>query len=488
MSEDRPWATRLLDRFIPSSPDSDGVHLPPVRRRAFWAVQGLILAIAIVHTLLVRSGLPAALHLVPSSLLLIPVVYAALKFGVRGAIPTAIWSTILSVPDMVLYYQGLDRLGILWQSLILIVVGALVGVAVDNERDARQHAESREAARLTSERRYRALYDRAADAVLVIDERGRIEEANAAAARLFQRDLEALRGRLLPEVLGTDLAADAVQGSGESPARLLPRGDGSPPVWVQPVGASPLSGIGGAGGSQVILRDVTLQYEREQGLEGYARHAIAAREEERRRMAHELHDGPLQSLVLVARKLDAVGDIAPQAGALDDAREIIDETAGELRRLSRAPRPPILDDLGLVAALRSETSAFAHRSGMEARFEVAGTVRPLPQDTELLLLRVTQESLHNAERHSGGSTVEVILRYEPDAAALAVADNGRGIGTVPPATTLLARGKLGLLGIQERVRLAHGAFTIIPGAGGGTTVNVRIPAPMGSPGPAPAGR
>jgi len=456
-----------------------------VRRRAFWAVQGLILAIAIVHTLLVRSGLPAALHLVPSSLLLIPVVYAALKFGVRGAIPTAIWSTILSVPDMVLYYQGLDRLGILWQSLILIVVGALVGVAVDNERNARQQAETREAARLVSERRYRALYDRAADAVLVIDEQGRIEEANAAAARLFQRDLKALHGHLLREVVGTELAADVVQASGESPARFFPRGEGCSPVWVQPVGASPLSGTDGAGGSQVILRDVTLQYEREQGLEGYARHAIAAREEERRRMAHELHDGPLQSLVLVARKLDAVEDGEGHAVALDDAREIIDETAGELRRLSRALRPPILDDLGLVPALRSETSAFAHRSGMEARFEVSGLMRPLPQDAELLLLRVTQESLHNAERHSGGSTVEVTLRYEPEAAALIVSDDGRGIGTVPPATTLLAAGKLGLLGVQERVRLAHGTVEIGPGAGGGTTVSVRIPAPMAGPGSAP---
>jgi PAS domain S-box-containing protein len=476
VNDHRSWTTRLLDRLVPGSPARDGVRPPPVRQRAFWAVQGLILAIAVVHTLLERNGFPAALYLVPSSLFLIPVVYAALKFGVRGAIPTAIWSAALTVPDLVLSHEGLDRLGVLWQSAILLVVGAFVGLAVDHERDAREEAEAREAARLASERRYRALYDSAADAVLVIDAQGRIEEANVAATRLLDRDLGALRGRGLSQVVGADLAADVLGDPTESPPRPMLRRDGEPPVWVQPVGASPLAGVGGAGGSQVILRDVTLEYEREQGLEGYARHAIAAREEERRRMARELHDGPLQSLVLLARTLDALDEDEGEGGALDDAREIIDETAGELRRLSRALRPPILDDLGLVPALRSETSALAHRSGMEAHFELIGEVRPLPQDTELLLLRVTQESLHNAERHSGASCVNVTLRYEADVAKLVVADDGRGIGTIPRPTTLLARGKLGLLGIQERVRLAHGALDIGPRQGGGTEVRVRVPA------------
>jgi len=480
VNDRRSWTTRVRDRLVPASPAREGVRLPPVRQRAFWAVQGLILVIAIVHTLLARNGFPPALYLVPSSLFLIPVVYAALKFGVRGAIPTAIWSAVLTVPDLVVTHEGLDRLGVLWQSVILLVVGAFVGLAVDHERDAREDAEAREAARLASERRYRALYDRAADAVLVVDAQGRIEEANVAATRLLDRDLEALRGRGLSEVVGVDLAADALQNAAESQPRPMQRRDGEPPVWIQSIGASPLAHEDGSGGSQVILRDVTLEYEREQGLEGYARHAIAAREEERRRMAHELHDGPLQSLVLLARKLDTLEDGEVSGGALDDAREIIDETAAELRRLSRALRPPILDDLGLVPALRSETSAMGHRSGMEAKFEVTGQVRPLPQDTELLLLRVTQESLHNAERHSGGSSVAVTLHYEADVATLVVADDGRGIGAIPRPTTLLARGKLGLLGIQERVRLAHGALDIGARPGGGTEVTVRVPNDAGA--------
>ena len=435
-------------------------------------------AIAFAHTLLARNGFPEALYLVPSSLFLVPVVYAALKFGVRGAIPTAIWSTVLTLPDLVLFHDGLDRIGVLWQSAILVAIGAFVGLAVDHERDAREDAETREAARLASERRYRALYDRAADAVLVVDDGGRIEEANAAAARLLDKDLGEMRNRSLVEVAGRDLATDLLSGSTNAGPRPLQSREGGSPVWVQGVGASPLTGEGEGGGSQVMFRDVTLQYEREQGLEGYARHAIAAREEERRRMAHELHDGPLQSLVLLLRKLDALDEGGDDDGALEDAREIVDETAAELRRLSRALRPPILDDLGLVPALRSEASAFARRSGIEARFEVAGEVRPLSQDTELLLLRVTQESLHNSERHSGATSVQVSLSYEPESATLVVADDGRGIAAVPGATTLLAQGKLGLLGIQERLRLAHGTLDIGARPGGGTMVSVRVPAAL----------
>lgn len=476
MNRDRRWALPFRARIVPRSPISEGARLPPVRQRAFWAVQVLTFAIAAVHTLLGRVNFPEALELVPSSLFFIPVVYAALTFGLRGAIPTALWSTVLLLPDILLFHEGLARMGVLWQGAVLVAIGAFVGFAVDHERAARLDAETREAARRASERRYRALYDHAADAVLVIDDRGSIDAANAAAGRLLDKAVEALRGLRLVDVVGADLAADVFSGAVDSPPRHLESGSRASAVWVQAVGTSPLTGEGEGGGSQVMLRDVTLQYERNQGLEGYARHATAAREEERRRMAHELHDGPLQSLVLLSRKLDALDEGGRNNDVLDDAHEIIDETAAELRRLSRALRPPILDDLGLVAALRSETSAFTHRSGMEARFEVRGQSRQLPQETELLLLRVAQESLHNAERHSAAASVDVVLSYEPAAAALVVADDGKGIGAVPRPTTLLARGKLGLLGIQERVRLAHGTLDIGPRHGGGTQVSVRVPA------------
>lgn len=470
---------------VPDSLRGPRSRLPPIREPAFWAVQALTLAIAVVHTLLENDGpyaFPTALYLVPSSLFFAPVIYAAVKFGLRGAIPTAAWVIVVTTPN-VLAHPGLEGVGELWQGLILLAVGSFAGRMVEHERNAREDAEHREAARLASERRYQALYERVADAVLVVDDEERIEEANAAASLLLGLDIDGMRGRTLGRIVGSTLAADLRSGDVDAPPRLLPKRDDAPPAWVKSVGSSPLTGAGEGGGFQVMFRDVTLQHEREQGLEGYARHAIAAREEERRRLAQELHDGPVQSLMLLARMLDVldvedegeVRDAAVDDGLLDDARETIDETAAELRRISRALRPPILDDLGLEAALRSETMALARRSGIEARFDVTGTVRPLPADTELLLLRVAQESLHNAERHSSAGTVWTSLSYESTKTRLVVADDGTGIGTIPTTPALLSRGKLGLLGIEERVRLAHGSVWIGDGPNGGTTVSITVP-------------
>lgn len=462
-----------------TAPPVLGVGLPPVRQRAFWAVQALVLVIAVAHTLLETVGrmqLPLALYLVPSSLFFVPVVYAALKFGARGAVPTALWSVVLTIPNLVFLHQGLDRIGVLWQSTILMAIGAFVGVAVDHERDARAEVEARETARQASERRYRALYDRAVEAVLVVDDDWRVEEANAAASRLLEQDPASMRGRDLEEVVGPQLAADLRAGSADADPRPVPSRSGSP-IWVQAMGAAPLSGEGEGGGSQLMLHDVTLQFERQRGLEAWARHAIAAREEERRRIGRELHDGPLQSLVLLLRKLDSIAREGVRGEVLVEAEEIINETAAELRRLSRALRPPILDDLGLVAAVRSEANGLARRSAIATTCEVIGDQHPLAEETELLILRITQESLHNVERHSGATSVAITLSFEPGRARLVVADDGRGIGSVPSVPSLMGQGKLGIVGMFERVRLMHGTIGLSDRPGGGTTVTVEVPTP-----------
>lgn len=495
-----------VSRLLPA-PSRVG-SFPPLRSRAFWTVQALVLVIAFLHTAVetfAAESVPATLYLVPYSLFFVPVVYAALRFGFQGAVLTGIWIFAVSVPNFLFVDEAVDRFNDMWQGTILMGIATFVGVAVDRAHNARTEAEAREAARMVSERRYRALYDRSAEAVLVVDEQWRIEESNAAAAALLGRDTASLAGRPIEEVVGPELAADlrASNGAGDearegetrdgearaSEPRLLVSPDGRR-AWVQAMGAAALAnegeGQGQGGGSQVILRDVTLQFERQLDLEAWARHDIEAREEERRRIGRELHDGPVQSLVLLARKLDQLAG-EEQGGAgrpgaarnhgFDEADEIIEETAAELRRVSRALRPPILDDLGLVAAIRSETSELGRRSGIATSFTVDGEQRPLPEDTELLLLRVAQESLHNAERHSGAASVEVSLAFTSARARLVVADDGRGIGVVPSAATLLEQGKLGLVGMFERVRLARGTIEVADRPAGGMTVSIEVPAP-----------
>ena len=144
-AEGRPGIRAIGRAVVPGA-----VRLPPIRRRDFWAVQGLVLVIAGTHTALETLGrveFPPELYLIPTSLFFVPVVYAAVRFGARGAITTALWSIALTVPNVVFLHSGLDRVGIIWQLGILLAIGGFVGVRVDRERLARAETEARERAR-----------------------------------------------------------------------------------------------------------------------------------------------------------------------------------------------------------------------------------------------------------------------------------------------------------------------------------------------------
>jgi signal transduction histidine kinase len=236
--------------------------------------------------------------------------------------------------------------------------------------------------------------------------------------------------------------------------------------------------------SLLLLRDVSLQVERQQLLEGFAAQTLAAREAERRRIARDLHDGPIQSLVHIWRSLDQieVEDDATQE-TIAAARTMAEQVSAELRRVSRELRPSVLDDLGLTAALKAETAAFEHRSGIRTRYAEHGNPDELTGELQLAVLRVCQEALHNVERHAGASSVSVAITVAPTGMELAVADNGRGIMHVLRPSDLVAAGKLGLVGMQERARLV-GGMCEVSGSPSGTTVRFTAPAgrnPQASP-------
>ncbi|MEO5964451.1 MAG: ATP-binding protein [Candidatus Limnocylindrales bacterium] len=456
-----------------------GLGIPPIRRRAFWAVQVLVLAIAFVHTFfetVMRIDFPPPLYLIPTSLYFIPVVYAALRFGIRGSVTTALWSIALTVPNILLLHNGLDRIGILWQLATMVVVGAFVGIRVDLEHAARREVERRERDLRTSEQRYRALFDNAAEAVFVVGNGGIIADANAAASRLFEHPVRDMVGAPLNIVTGDTIGIGVLDMSRSAgPIRMHGR-EGVPDRWVEPVVSGALANRDGGVLWQVVLHDVTLIQERQQGLERFARRTVTAREEERRRIGRELHDGPLQALMLVGRKLDVMAAVEGTDGSFPavEARALLDDTAGEVRRISRALRPSVLDDLGLVPALRSEAAAVARRSGIVVRFRAPDVVTA-PSEVELSLLRVVQEALRNVERHAGAGHVSIRVSDSETRIRLVIRDDGTGIGQLPSAADLLSAGRLGVVGMEERTRLAGGDFVIHPARPRGTVVAVVIP-------------
>lgn len=202
-----------------------------------------------------------------------------------------------------------------------------------------------------------------------------------------------------------------------------------------------------------------------------------AQEEERRRVARELHDGISQILVGVRYVLDTArrrlgrGDPETAQQPLDRGLEHLGTAIDEVRRISRDLRPSALDDLGLGPAIKALTEDFSDRTGIEVDFTTVVFRGRLDQDSRIALYRIAQEALTNIERHSGASRVDMNLRGHKNGATLRIADNGGGFNDRSKS------GGLGLRNMQERVEQLDGTFRILSSRGAqiGTVIEATIP-------------
>lgn len=213
--------------------------------------------------------------------------------------------------------------------------------------------------------------------------------------------------------------------------------------------------------------------------------AITAQEDERKRIARELHDETSQlltSLVVGLKVLEGLNDPAQIRAQVAELRELAAGTLHSVHGLALELRPSVLDDLGLVAAVQRHVAAQARKHGLEVDFHTAGLDgMRLPPGTETAVYRIIQEALANVVRHSRASGASLVLERRREALVAIVEDNGRGF----EVDSLLAREQsLGLHGMRERSFLVGGKLTIESSPGGGTTVFVEVPlAPGTSLGP-----
>lgn len=229
----------------------------------------------------------------------------------------------------------------------------------------------------------------------------------------------------------------------------------------------------------------------EQRFRALARAVWEVQEEERRRVARELHDGLGQTLTALKIRLERLGGRAPAelAAELGATAELAGQALAEARRLAHLLRPQILDDLGLYPALRWLGRTLGEWTGFEVALELPGDgdERPEPE-LETLAFRVVQEGLTNAMKHSGagGAAVTVERRALPSGQALAIRVADRGVGLDPEE--VLRGGEaatgFGLRGMQDRVELAGGRFELRSEPGEGTILEVELPVneePSGGP-------
>ncbi|MGN6816903.1 MAG: sensor histidine kinase [Solirubrobacterales bacterium] len=199
--------------------------------------------------------------------------------------------------------------------------------------------------------------------------------------------------------------------------------------------------------------------------------ALHAQEEERARVARDLHDEVNQSLTGLLLRLEAAREAAPPEleGEIAETKALANQAMTELLSLARQLRPTALDDLGLAAAIGGQVEQLG-RGEVDARLEVTGDFSDLGDDAQLVVYRVAQEALSNAARHSGADHIRVKLtRTETGGVVLDVADDGRGFAFDQ------AEGGLGIAGMRERALLVGGDLTIESRPGRGTTVRLTVP-------------
>jgi two-component system sensor histidine kinase UhpB len=203
--------------------------------------------------------------------------------------------------------------------------------------------------------------------------------------------------------------------------------------------------------------------------------ALAAQEEERSRVARDLHDEVNQALTGLLLRLEAAREKAPPelAAELAEIRAVANQAMNELLTLARQLRPTALDDLGLTAALAGNVRELSRQGAVRATFEADGELAALPEDVQLVVYRVAQEALSNVVRHSGADQVRVGLDREGDRVALSVTDDGCGF-----TFDQTGRG-LGIGGMRERALLVGGDLQIESRAGIGTRVRLLVPITAG---------
>lgn len=200
------------------------------------------------------------------------------------------------------------------------------------------------------------------------------------------------------------------------------------------------------------------------------RQLVRGREEERESVARELHDQTIQSLVgLKFHLAETVPDTQTELQAE------IDGMIEALRELCAGLRPPALDRLGLVAALRSYVDDFGARTGLPVELRVEGEELRLPSEVELSLFRVVQEALANAWKHAQAPKVEVVLSFGGEAVKLTVCDRGRGFEVPERLGTLTEEGHFGLVGMRERLELVGGVLLLTSEPRQGTTITAGVP-------------
>ena len=347
------------------------------------------------------------------------------------------------------------------------------------EEEKLRVARATEAIRLLDE-----LFEQAPQAVALMDAGDRVVRVNRDFTRLFGYAPQEVIGHRLEELIVPEEAAEEPLARGQSAEMDSVRRHKDGTRLHVAIVRVPVAVPGGQVSVYGIYRDISERKRAEEMLQTFSQKLIETQEGERRRIARELHDEIGQVLTAIRLNLNTVQhsiDSSPIAHKLDDSIAIIDLAVQRVRDLSLNLRPPVLDDLGLVAALRWYVDREAQRADLNSELSAVELETRLSPELETACFRIAQEALTNVVRHAKARHVRVQLSQRGEELHLIIRDDGVGFDAAA------MRGKvsdvrLGLLGMHERALIVGGRVEFVSAPGQGTEVYARFPLHQPAPG------
>jgi len=370
---------------------------------------------------------------------------------------------------------------------LLIAIGNLVGIAMENSLLYNEKTVVAEQCRL-SEERYRQLFENAHDAIWVQDFSNNITAANEAAAELFGCSLAELAGadirQFIPQEgarISQKVQEDLLCGKEikQPYTQKIIKKDGTRSILR--VTTNLISNNSHPDGMQFIARDRTKEVRMQENQRFFLQQITRAHEEERLRISRDLHDCTAQSLIALLHQMhefcQSVEHLPMQnLKILWGFQEQLKGVLQDVRQLSRDLRPTILDDLGLLAAVEWLASQLKAEHKIEASLLITGKERRFPPDIEIALFRITQEALRNITKHAQATKVQVIVAFQENETRIAITDDGKGFEMPERLGELSRLGKLGIDGMQTRARLIGGKLNVHSREDSGTIITITIPA------------
>jgi two-component system NarL family sensor kinase len=361
--------------------------------------------------------------------------------------------------------------------VLLFLTAALLVAAVSRQR-AR---EARDA-----EKRLRALFDRAIDAIFFVDRSGRYVDANPSATKLLGVDRAEITkhrmGDFSPPSMRKnvpDLNERLAAGGTERGRWKALRSDGAVRDIEYRAVANILPNL-----HLVICHDVTDRANAERSLRELSGKLLRLQDEERSRISRQLHDTTAQSLAMARLHLVRISrttamDDPVVKQAVEESLALTDQSIAEIRTLSYVLHPPMIEEAGLLPSLRWYVRGFEERSDIATLLDAPETFERLPSDIETAVFRIVQEALTNVQRHSGSPVARVILERKDRVLRVRIEDEGHGLPRAMRNDPVALRSAgVGVAGIEQRARELGGAMIVTSGDDG-TRIEVALPIPEG---------